>query len=231
MFVWTVTGSLLFGSPHRPVRGYSRSTSLCLLRFDVLDGIPVSGWRTNVRQQGIHAHLLVTLNSRFTPDIITSGLIDTESGSSFRGACVVARWEIYIVGHDRSEICRCRQCLIHPGNLVWIVLVMFYLSYCLVAGGPATRNIFRSCIGPSGTVPFIVKVMSVPDSRCIRVVTPDDHVNIAFHEVLLHDMEAEDLPFVALTELDCLRRIWPKTLFVFMSRYQHDLERMRKECK
>ena len=77
----------------------------------------------------------------------------------------------------------------------------------------------------------IVKVMSVPDSRCIRVATPDDHVNIGFHEVLLHDMEDEDLPFVTLSELDCLRRIWPKTLFVFMSRYQHDLEWMRKECR
>ena len=33
----------------------------------------------------------------------------------------------------------------------------------------------------------------------------DDHVNIGFHEVLLHDMGEEDLPFVALSELDCLR--------------------------
>ena len=77
----------------------------------------------------------------------------------------------------------------------------------------------------------IVKVMSVPNSRCIRVVAPDDHFNIGFHEVLLHDMEEEDLPFVALSELNCLCQIWPKPLFVFMSRYQHDLERMRKECK
>ena len=73
--------------------------------------------------------------------------------------------------------------------------------------------------------------MSVPDSRCIRVVIPDDHVNIGFHEVLLHDMEDEDLPFVALSELNCLCLDWPNTLFVFMSRYQHDLERMRKECR
>ena len=77
----------------------------------------------------------------------------------------------------------------------------------------------------------IVKVMSVPNSRCIRVVAPDDHINIGFHEVLLHDMEEEDIPFVALSELDCLRQGWPKPLFVFMSRYQHDLERMRRECK
>ena len=75
----------------------------------------------------------------------------------------------------------------------------------------------------------IVKVISVPDSRCIRVVTPDDHVNIGFHEVLLHDMEDED--FVALSELNYLRLDWPKTLFVFMSRYQCGLERMGKDCR
>ena len=77
----------------------------------------------------------------------------------------------------------------------------------------------------------IVKVMSALDSRCIRVVTLDDHVNIAFHEILLHDMGEEELPFVAVSELDYLRRIWPRALFVFMSRYQQDLERLRKECK
>ena len=62
-------------------------------------------------------------------------------------------------------------------------------------------------------------------------MAPDDHVNIGFHEVLLHDMGEEDLPFVALSELDCLRNDWPQLLFVFMSRYQHDRERMRRECK
>ena len=51
----------------------------------------------------------------------------------------------------------------------------------------------------------IVKVMSVPDSRCVRVVTPDYHVNIGFHEILIHDLEEEELPFVALSELGCLR--------------------------
>ena len=49
--------------------------------------------------------------------------------------------------------------------------------------------------------------------------------------MLLHDMEEEDLPFVALSELNCLRQGFPKPLFVFMSRYQHDLEQMSKECK
>ena len=51
----------------------------------------------------------------------------------------------------------------------------------------------------------IVKVMSVPDSRCVRVVTPDDHVHIGFHEILIHDLEEEELLFVAMSELGCLR--------------------------
>ena len=62
-------------------------------------------------------------------------------------------------------------------------------------------------------------------------MAPDDHVNIGFREVLLHDMGEEDLPFVALSELDCLRQGWPQPLFVFISRYQHDLECMRRECE
>ena len=81
-------------------------------------------------------------------------------------------------------------------------------------------------IQPSTT---IAKVMSVPDSRCVRVVTPDDHVNIAFHEILIHDFEKE--LFVALSELGCLCLDLPMTLFTFMSRYQFDLDQMRKECR
>ena len=46
-----------------------------------------------------------------------------------------------------------------------------------------------------------------------------------FHKILLH----EELPFVATSELDYLRHIWPRALFAFMTRYQQDLE--RKECK
>ena len=33
----------------------------------------------------------------------------------------------------------------------------------------------------------VVKVMSVPDSRCVRVVVPDDHLANRFHEILIHD--------------------------------------------
>ena len=83
-------------------------------------------------------------------------------------------------------------------------------------------------IQPDATV---IKVMSIPDNRCIRVVIPDDHVPIEFHEVLIHDLEVEEPPFVALCDLGCLRLDWPKALFTFMGRYQLDLERLRRECR
>ena len=51
----------------------------------------------------------------------------------------------------------------------------------------------------------ILKVMSVPDSRCVRVVIPDDHVSLGFHEILIYDLKDEELPFVAVSELSFLR--------------------------
>ena len=77
----------------------------------------------------------------------------------------------------------------------------------------------------------IVQVMSLPNSRCVVVVTPDDHVNIGFHEILIHDPKEEELPFVEMNELGCLRLDWPKTLCTFMSRCQFDLDQMRKDCR
>ena len=55
----------------------------------------------------------------------------------------------------------------------------------------------------------VIKVMSIPDNRCIQVMIPDDHVPNEFHEVLIHDMEEEEPPFVALSDLGCLRLDWP----------------------
>ena len=48
----------------------------------------------------------------------------------------------------------------------------------------------------------VAKVMSVRNSRCIRVVTPDDHVTCGCQEILLHDLGDEDLPFVPISKLD-----------------------------
>ena len=47
----------------------------------------------------------------------------------------------------------------------------------------------------------------------------------------MHDMEDEEPPFLAVSELGCLRRDWPRALFTFMARYQFDLDQMRKECR
>ena len=71
----------------------------------------------------------------------------------------------------------------------------------------------------------IVKVISVWDSQCIRVVTPDDHVACGVHEILLHDMREEELPFVATSELDYLSHIWPQSI------YQEDLERSGRNAR
>ena len=35
-------------------------------------------------------------------------------------------------------------------------------------------------------------------------------------------MEDEELPFVALSDLGCLRLDWPRALFTFMARYQFE---------
>ena len=82
---WTVTGSLLFGSPHGYVRGCFHSTLLGLVQF------------------------------------------------------------------DRSEFSRCRQYLIPPWTLVWIVLVVVCLSYSVVAGSvmASSRSSEMDQAGPS----------------------------------------------------------------------------------
>ena len=77
----------------------------------------------------------------------------------------------------------------------------------------------------------VCKVMTVPNSGCVRVVTPDEHVSTGFHEILIHDMVQEDWPLVTLSDIGCLRLDWPRDLFTFVERYQCELEQMRKTCR
>ena len=77
----------------------------------------------------------------------------------------------------------------------------------------------------------IVKIMTVPDSRCVRVIVPDDHLPNGFHEILIHDIEDEETLLVVLSGLGCLRLDWPNALFTFMARYQLELDQMQKECR
>ena len=81
---------------------------------------------------------------------------------------------------------------------------------------------------PSATV---CKVMTIPNSNCVRIVTPDEHVNTGFHEILVYDMGQEEWPQVPLSDIGCLRLDWPKDLFAFVGRYQLELEQMRKACR
>ena len=77
----------------------------------------------------------------------------------------------------------------------------------------------------------VVKVMSIPDNRCIRVVIPDNNVGTdGFHEVLIHDMADVDAPYVSVSDLGCLQLDWLKAIFSYMGRYQVDLEYLRHEC-
>ena len=51
----------------------------------------------------------------------------------------------------------------------------------------------------------VSKVMTVPNSCCVRVVMPDEHVITSFHEILIHDMAKEEWPPVTLSDIGCLR--------------------------
>ena len=77
----------------------------------------------------------------------------------------------------------------------------------------------------------VCKVMTIPNSKCVRIVTPDEHVSTGFHEILVHDMGQEEWPQVPLSDIGCLRLDWPKDLFAFVGRYQLELEQMRKVCR
>ena len=77
----------------------------------------------------------------------------------------------------------------------------------------------------------VCKVMMVPNSRCVRIVTPDEHVSTGFHEILVNDMGQQDWPQVNLSDIGCLQLDWPKDLFAFVGRYQCELEQMRKVCR
>ena len=56
----------------------------------------------------------------------------------------------------------------------------------------------------------VCKVMSVPDSNCVRVITPDEHVPTGFHEIIIEDMGLTEWPKVSMSDLGCLRLDWPQ---------------------
>ena len=182
VYVWSVTGSHLFGSPLRRVRGIQQPP-MPLPSLDPTWIVLVGFW--------LSCRLVwwcIMSSGRKLPPVDRAGPAPTTStpppGTFLGPALDLESDQLHDLVDDIPDLMGLR----------------------------ATR--------PSAA---IVKVMSVPDSRGVRVVSPDDHVNIGFHEILIHDFEEEELPFMAMSELECLRLDWPKTLFTFMSRYQFDL--------
>ena len=47
----------------------------------------------------------------------------------------------------------------------------------------------------------VCKVMTIPNSNCVRIVTPDEHVSTGFHEILVYDMGQEEWPQVPLSDI------------------------------
>ena len=111
----TVTGSLLFGSPHRLVRGSSCSTLFLHRWTDELEVFPVGGRWTWVRVQSVHAYLLVTFDCFF----FSSGLI--------AGTVIITTGILFARG--RLVLCRYRQCLTYSGTLAFVFFC------CLVLAG------------------------------------------------------------------------------------------------
>ena len=234
----TVTGSLLFGYPHRLVWSCLSSVVLSLRWTNDLD---ISRESTGIPQN----HHCGTVVSGITPDICISvwtvivEIYLVPLNAELNYATIVLLLCYFYRAFAARAMASGRSFDMDqagpsyapsdplPGTFFGLSLdITSEKLYDLAPEIPDVMGL--RALTPSAAV---VKVMSVPDSRCILVVTPDDHVNIGCHEILLHDMGEEELPFVATSELDYLRRIWPRALFAFMSRYQQDLESMQKECK
>ena len=111
----TVTGSLLFGSPHRLVWGASYSTLFLHRWTDELEVLPVGGRWTWVCVQSGHAYLFVTFDCFFFSSGLIDGTVITTTG--------------ILLAHGRLVLCRYRQCLTYSGTLAFVFFC------CLVLAG------------------------------------------------------------------------------------------------
>ena len=105
VYAWMVTGSLLFGSPHRLVRSCFRSAVIFLLRIDRLDVI-----RNNTTV--LHNRLLVTVVSRFTPDIFLSAWIVLICPSPCSGVGDIAHLSLPVYAWPSGSACLLEQSLL-----------------------------------------------------------------------------------------------------------------------
>ena len=88
-----------------------------------------------------------------------------------------------------------------PGTFLGHVLNFYFdRLYDLTEDIPDVMGL--QALRPSAAV---CKVMTVLNSRCVRIVTPDEHVKTGFHKILVHDMAREHWPLVTLSDIGCLR--------------------------
>ena len=78
----------------------------------------------------------------------------------------------------------------------------------------------------------VSRIMAGCDSRSVRFVVPDGRiVDRGYHDVTVVDMEEEREPMVVLSDMTCLRELWPVEVFDYMKWYQQDLELLQKSAK
>ena len=174
--------------------------SHCPRRFDEFEDIPVRGRRTSARWQDLHAHLVTFDYCFFSSDIITSVLIAKTHGLPVeRNRSVFCRYRhclippgnlawiviavvFYCLGMAsfRSSGRSSDMDQAGPSSASSAPLTGTFLRLSLDLASDQLYDLAPEIPDVMALRAFrasaaIVKVMSVPNSRCIRVVAPDDH--------------------------------------------------------
>ena len=182
-----VTGSLHFGYPHRLV---CSCVCLTILSPRCLESVDVP--------QDRHCRTTIV---RYTPDNCCLRRTWCIEGYLFRSSIIVILiiWSYFGVcrirdmasdGLPDSEQAGPSSALSGPLPGTFLGHGLDIRSERLYDLAPDIPDVMGlRALRPSAAV---AKVMSVRDSRCIRVVTPDDHVACGCHEILLHDMGEEE---------------------------------------
>ena len=147
--------------------GASYSTLFLHRWSDELEAFPVGGRWTWIRVHSVHAYLLVTFDCFFFSSGLIGGTVITTTGILFaRG-----RFAMEETGPSFAYSAPL------AGTFLRLSLDLASDQLCDIP--PEIPNIMG--LRALRASAAIVKVMSVPDSRCIHVVAADDHVNIGFH--------------------------------------------------
>ena len=167
----SVTGSLLFGSSQRLVRSCLCSAVLSLRWIESTDVPQCRHLQTAVGRSASHEGEMHLLPPCFTRILIIC-------------CCFYRFFKEQDIASGRSPDRDQADTFYAPSR-----------SERLYDIAPDIQDAMElRALGPNAK---LVKTMSVRDSQCIRLVTPDDHVGCGFHGILLHGMGEVESPFVA----------------------------------